>query len=53
MDSMPKYYSLIQNVVTKAIQELEQQNYGAAKERLIKGQQDAEDAYCGEEMKEA
>lgn len=42
MDSMPKYYSLIQNVVTKAIQELEQQNYGAAK-----------DAYCGEEMKEA
>ena len=45
MENFPKYYTLLFNAVTDAIGDLDNQNYGAARARLVKAQQDAEDAY--------
>ena len=45
MENFPKYYTLLFNAVTDAIRDLDNQNYGAARARLVKAQQDAEDAY--------
>ena len=45
MENFPKYYTLLFNAVTDAISGLDNQNYGAARARLVKAQQDAEDAY--------
>ena len=49
MESLPKYYTLLFNAVTDAIADLDQKNYGFARERLIKAQQDAEEAYLRDE----
>ena len=45
MDGLPKYYTVLYNAVTNALKELDKQNYGLAAEFLIRGQQDAEEAY--------
>ena len=45
MENFPKYYTLLFNAVTNAIADLDQRNYGAARSRLVKAQQDAEEAY--------
>lgn len=45
MENFPKYYTLLFNAVTDAIRDLDNQNYSAARARLVKAQQDAEDAY--------
>ena len=42
---LPKYYSTLFNGVTDALAALEQQNYGAAREILVRAQQSAEEAY--------
>ena len=45
MENFPKYYTLLFNAVTDAVEDIDQKNYGAARTRLLKAQQDAEDAY--------
>ena len=49
MENFPKYYTLLFNAVTDAIGDLDSQNYGAARARLVKAQQDAEEAYLDAE----
>ena len=45
MDEYKKPYLILWNGVTDAIEALEKQNYGYAKEILIKVQQEAEETY--------
>ena len=45
MTDIPNYYTLLFNRVTDAIKALEQQNYGTAKDMLVKAQQEAEELY--------
>ena len=44
-----KLYTLLFNAVTDAVEELEALNIGAAKERLISAQQQAEEQYIESE----
>ena len=45
MDELPKYYTVLFNAVTDALEAMEHQDFGSAKALLIQGQQDAEDAF--------
>ena len=50
MNELPKYYTTLFHAVEDALSELLLQNYGRARDLLIKGMQDAENAYLdGEE----
>lgn len=49
MSELPKYYTTLFNAVEDALSELLLQNYGRARDRLIKGMQDAEEAYLASE----
>ena len=49
MENFPKYYTMLFNAVTDAIEDIDQKNYGAARARRVKAQQDAEDAYLDAE----
>ena len=49
MDELPKYYLVLFDAVDRAICAIESQDYGQAKQILIQGQQDAEDAFVSEE----
>ena len=40
-----KLYHLLFNAITDALEQMEKQNYGAAKETLIAAQQQAEEIY--------
>ena len=40
-----KLYHLLFNTITDALEQLEKQNYGTAKETLIAAQQEAEEIY--------
>ena len=40
-----KMYHLLFNAITDALEQMEQQNYGTAKETLIAAQQQAEEIY--------
>ena len=40
-----KLYHLLFNAITDALEQMEQQNYGSAKDLLITAQQEAEDIY--------
>ena len=40
-----KLYHLLFNAITDALEQMEQQNYGTAKETLITAQQEAEEIY--------
>ena len=40
-----KMYHLLFNAITDALEQLEQQNYGSAKDLLIAAQQQAEEIY--------
>ena len=40
---LPAYYTVLFNGITDAIEAINRQNYGLAKEILIKAQQDAEE----------
>ena len=44
-----KLYHLLFNAITDALEQMEQQNYGTAKETLITAQQEAEEIYMSEE----
>ncbi len=45
MDEYKKLYLILWNGFTDALEMIERQNYGCAKEILIKAQQEAEEAY--------
>ncbi len=48
MDNMANYekmYSTLFNAITDALEQIEQQNYGSAKDLLIAAQQKAEEIY--------
>lgn len=48
-ERFPEYYLTLFRAVTRAIDELDRQNYGAARQLLVQGQQQAEDAALDEE----
>ena len=52
MENFPKYYTLLFNAVTVAIHDLAKQNYGDSRARLVKAQQDTEDAFLAAEDEE-
>ena len=49
MPDYKKMYTILFNAATDAVEQLGQQNYGTAKERLILAQQQAEEIYMDEE----
>ena len=48
MTDYQKLYTLLFNAVTDALEDMAQQNYGAAKERLMSAQQQAEELYISQ-----
>ena len=44
-----KLYHLLFNAITDALEQMEQQNYGTAKDTLITAQQEAEEIYMSAE----
>ena len=52
MDNMANYdkmYSTLFNAITDALEQIEQQNFGSAKDLLIAAQQKAEEIYINSE----
>ena len=49
MENYKKMYLLLFNAVTAGIADLEQANYGLAKERLIAAQQQCEEYYMADD----
>ena len=45
METLPKQYTRLFNGVTDALEALKEQNYGQARDILIKAQQEAEELY--------
>lgn len=45
MNEIPEYYTILFRAVEQAIRALESQNYGMAKQILIDGEQNAENAF--------
>ena len=45
MEEYKKMYLLLFNAITDALEQMEQQNYGTAKDLLIAAQQPAEEIY--------
>ena len=45
MPDYQKLYTLLFNAITDALTDLDAQNFGAAKDRLIQAQQQAEERY--------
>ena len=52
MNELPKYYTILFNAVTDALKALEAQNYGLAKDFLLRGQLQAEGEYTALTEKE-
>ncbi len=49
MENYQKMYSLLFNAITDALAQIENQNYGDAKDMLISAQQKAEEIYINKE----
>ena len=49
MSEIPEYYTILFHAVEQAIQALEQQNYGLAKQILIDGERTAEEAFVAKD----
>ena len=49
MPNYQKMYTALFNAITDALEELDRANFGAAKQRLIRAQQDTEELYLAEE----
>ena len=45
MNDIPEYYTILFRAVEQAIEALEMQNYGSAKQILIDGERSAEEAF--------
>lgn len=50
-NELPKYYTVLFHAVEDALEALEEQNFGLAKELLILGQQHAEELFLKEDDK--
>ena len=48
-ENFPKYYTILFNAITDAIEALRANNYGEAMDILVRGLQEAEDAYIDAE----
>ena len=54
MESFPQYYTLLFNAVTDAIRAMERQQFGLARDLLIRAQRETEELYiAAEEAEEA
>ena len=53
MDEYKQPYLCLWRGVTDAVKAIEEQNFGEAKQILLKAQQDAEEAYLNAETEEA
>ncbi len=51
MENYQKLYARMVDASERAISEIEQQNFGAAREILIAAEQECEELYIGEEAK--
>ena len=49
MEELPHYYTVLFQAVEQALDALDEKNYGLAKQLLIHGQQDAEEAFLAAE----
>lgn len=49
MPDYKKLYALLFNAITDAVEALERQNYGAARDTLVAAQQAAEEMYVSQE----
>ncbi len=49
METLNKMYTRLFNGITDALEALERQDYGVARELLVRAQQDAEELYICEE----
>jgi hypothetical protein len=45
MEDLPKYYTVLFNATTKAIEAIDHMQFAAARKFLIRGQQEAETVY--------
>lgn len=45
MDELPLYYTILFRAVTQALEQMQEQNYGQARNTLMLAQQQAEEAY--------
>ena len=52
MPDYQKRYAILFNALTDAIAQLDRQNYGSARDTLIRAHQCAEEAYISEEQNE-
>ena len=52
MDTLPRCYTHLFARVSDAIEALERQNFGEAKDILIRAQQEAEELYLSEDERE-
>jgi len=49
MPNYQKLYTLLFNRITEAIEQLDQKNYGHARDLLVRAQQDSEECYISED----
>ena len=49
MKDIPEYYTVLFRAVERAIEALEMQNYGSAKQLLIEGERSAEEAFLAKD----
>ena len=49
MNDIPEYYTILFRAVEQAINALEMQNYGSAKQILIDGERSAEEAFLAKD----
>jgi len=47
-NELPAYYTVLFSAAADALEAMEQQNFGTAKERLLQGMQQAEELYLEE-----
>lgn len=52
MENLPKCYTVLFNTLTEVIEAIDRMDFGTARALLIRGQQEAEEAYASEEEEE-
>ena len=48
MESLPKYYMALFSILSDVMEEIDAQNYGRAKELIMKAQAEAEELYLAQ-----
>ena len=52
MENLPKCYTVLFNTLTEVIEAIDRMDFGTARALLIRGQQEAEEAYASKEEEE-